>query len=45
MKDRGGGGKLEGVERGETVIGAYCVREESIFIKILKQTNKQTKSS
>lgn len=27
----GGGMKLEGVERGKTVVGLYCLTEESSF--------------
>ena len=31
--EKGCGEKLGGMERGETVVGIYCMREESIFIK------------
>ena len=31
MEMGGGGMKLEGVERGKTVVGLYCLTEESSF--------------
>lgn len=36
------GVKLGGIEEGETVVGVYCMREESI-IKTNKQTNKMVR--
>jgi hypothetical protein len=34
---RGGNGQFEGVEGGESMVGMYCMREESIF----KNKNKR----
>jgi hypothetical protein len=30
IRERGGGGELEGVKEGETLVGMYCIREEFI---------------
>lgn len=41
LRGKKGGGKLEGVEGGESVAGMYCIREESIFNKKKEKRSKR----